>query len=57
MRSPLYTGTLASQQWAALARRLDETLNESHPLPLMVELLETQEEEEGDDEGSQSART
>jgi hypothetical protein len=54
MLSPFDTGTLASQQWASLARRLDEALDEGHPLELMAELLDRQEKERCDDEGSQS---
>jgi hypothetical protein len=54
MLSPFDTGTLASQQWASLARRLDEALDENHPLELMVELLDRQEKEERGNEGSQS---
>ena len=39
MLSPFDTGTLASQQWASLARRLDEALDESHPLPEEVRAI------------------
>jgi hypothetical protein len=54
MLSPFDTGTVASQQWVSLARRLDEALDESHPIELMVELLERREKEECDNEGSRS---
>ncbi len=57
MPSPFDTGTQASNQWATLAHCLDEALDESHPLELMVELLERQEMEERDNDGSQSTGT